>query len=372
MKIVCEQPALAGALALLGQIVEAKIPQPILACVRVGGGKGQITLTSHSLDRCMWAAIPAEVTDHASLCLPLAQLASIVQNSAKGSTVTMECDAQRTVVKIGRGRYQLPTLSADDFPALFAPEGEPLEISSGDFLDLMDGASYAVSDDDPSRPWLTGVHLYRKGNTIAAMGANGKILAQCNEPMVAGQKFTADIIIPPASVATFKKFCDGPLSIIMADNLISVTREDGAVYASKLLAGTYPDYERVIPDPIPPMGCIVARTELVNAIARLMAIMDRSNKGIGSAVTLSWADGAAEIGLSIHNTFNPLAEGNETVEAQTTGERTVKCQLDFLHTVVEHLDGEQIEIRIADNRSPIFLFSPTQEHARALIQPLVK
>jgi DNA polymerase-3 subunit beta len=320
----------------------------------------------------MGTVIPAEITDPAALCLPLSQLSAIISNSIKGSTVTMECDPQRAVVKIGRGRYQLPVLPADDFPAMFAPEGEPLEISSSDFLDLMDGASYAMAEDNMLTHILCGVHLYRKGNTIATMGANGKILAQHNEPMVAGQKFSADIIIPSESIATFKKFCDGPLSIVIDANLISITREDGAVYASKLLSGTYPDYERVIPNPIPPMGCIVARAELVNAIARLMAIMDRSNKGIGSAVTLSWMEGATEICLSINDTFNPLAEGNETVEAQTMGERSAKIQVDYLRIVADNLHGDEIEIRIGDPGMPVFVYSPTSENTRALIQPLVK
>lgn len=371
MKIVVEQPKLAGALTLLASILESKPAVQILSSIRIDTSPGTLSLLTHSLDRCMAAYIPAEITDPGSICLPLAQLASIVANSAKGSTVTMECEATKATVKIGGGRYQLPVVSADDFPAMFAPEGEPLEISSGDFLDLMDGASYAMAEDDVTKPILCGVHLYRKDNLIAAMGANGKILAQHNEPMVAGQVFTADIVVPSASIATLKKFCDGPLSIVMSDKLFSVTREDGAVYASKLLDGKYPDYERMIPE-VPPRGCIVARSEFINAIARLMAIMDRSNKGIGSAVTLSWTEGATEIGLSIHDTFNALAEGNETVEAQTTGERSAKMQLDYLRIVTDNLDGDEIEIRIGDPGMPLFLYSPTQENARALVQPLVK
>src|SRR5882724_2178209 len=131
MKVVAETNRLADALALLGSILDAKPVVPVLATMKIEGMSGQISMASHSLDRCMSVLIPAEVTGDMIACVPLAQLASIVQNSAKGSTVIMEIEPTKAVVKIGRGRYQLPVVSADDFPAMFAPEGEPLEISSG-------------------------------------------------------------------------------------------------------------------------------------------------------------------------------------------------------------------------------------------------
>ena len=118
---------------------------------------------------------------------------------------------------------------------------------------------------------------------------------------------------------------------------------------SKVVDGTFPDYDRVIPtgnDKI----VQVSTGALKEAVSRVATVSSKSSNGIKLDI------GEALIKLSAQN--SDIGAADEAVEAEYSGE---PIQIGFngayLADVLNQIEGDEVEISLADPGSPT-LFQP--------------
>jgi hypothetical protein len=111
------------------------------------------------------------------------------------------------------------------------------------------------------------------------------------------------------------------------------------LFASKLIDGTFPDYQRIIPA-VSANNASVDRAELAVALRRLAAV-----ESDVPLVALQWTDGN-EIVL-----FLPAApdNGHDVVAAEARGSALLAAPITQLAQLIDRLNGERITLDIDDS-----------------------
>jgi len=256
MKITVERGAFLKALSHVQSVVERRNTIPILSNVMIEAGKGQLKLTATDLDIEIVEAIPADVLRNGAATAPAHMLYDIVRKLPEGAQVQAELLASeggRLAVSAGSVRFELACLPKEDFPQMAAGAlPHKFRLSTDDLKRLIDKTRFAISTEE-TRFYLNGiyVHAAKEGKTKAlrAVATDGHRLARYELDLPDGAADMPGVIIPRKTVAELRRLLDdseGAIDVSLSDTKVQFT-SDGVELTSKLIDGTFPDYQRVIP-----------------------------------------------------------------------------------------------------------------------------
>ncbi len=115
---------------------------------------------------------------------------------------------------------------------------------------LIDRTRFAISTEE-TRYYLMGIflHAIKEKKLLRAVATDGHRLARAEVPLPKGAENMPGVIIPRKTVQEVRKLLDdaeGEVTMAFSDNKVRF-EIGGIVLTSKLVDGTFPDYERVIP-----------------------------------------------------------------------------------------------------------------------------
>ena len=152
-------------------------------------------------------------------------------------------------VNAGRSRFNLSTLPRDDFPVI--AEGElptRFELPAATLRQIIDKTHFAISTEE-TRYYLMGIFLHVSDDQLKAAATDGHRLARVTVPKPDGADGMPDVIIPRKCVGELRKLLDeveGTVEVSLSPTKVRFGL-GSAVLTSKLIDGTFPDYNRVIP-----------------------------------------------------------------------------------------------------------------------------
>lgn len=250
MKFTAERKDLLKALVLANSVVERSNTVPLLANVLLSAADGVLRLVATDLDLQISLGVSAEVSTPGRITVQAAMFQDIVRKLPDGSEVSCELIDNQFHVRAGRSRLKMFTLPAQDFPDLDAGRTQSeFSIEASDLVRLIRKAGFAVSTDE-SRYYLNGVYLHsRPGNELACVGTDGHRLSLAWMVAPEGAQSLSGVIIPRKTSGLIGKHIDGysgPVTVRASEQKISF-QWGSTVLISKLIDGSYPDYNRVIP-----------------------------------------------------------------------------------------------------------------------------
>lgn len=333
MHLVIRKEDLARAVGAVAKVVEARNTIPILSNILLDAGDGKLKVTGTDLD------IEASTSVEATVNVPgrLTVNAKLLGDLAKKATgdVTVTFDDGRLIVKYGRSRFTLQTLPAEDFPDLGLPKFDAeFDI---DLAALFAPVSFAISTEE-TRYYLNGVY-FRGGDEAVAVATDGHRLAKHVGPILPAFD---GIIVPRKTVGLVPK---GTVSVSVSSTKIRIASGD-LVLTSKLIDGTFPDYQRVIPtternDKI----VTVDRDSIMKAADRVATVSSER----GRAVKMTIAPGS--IGLHVSNPDSGSA--NDEIEAEYSGEPLdIGFNAQYVRDVFGTLPAGPVSLALADSGSP--------------------
>ena len=152
-------------------------------------------------------------------------------------------------VVAGRSRFNLSTLPRDDFPVI--AEGElptRFELPAQTLRQIIDKTRFAISSEE-TRYYLMGIFLHVADDKLKAAATDGHRLARVTVDKPEGADGMPDVIIPKKCVGELRKLLDeveGTVEVSLSPTKVRFGLGN-AVLTSKLIDGTFPDYNRVIP-----------------------------------------------------------------------------------------------------------------------------
>jgi DNA polymerase III subunit beta len=273
MHVDIKRADLARILTTALKVVEPKTTYPILANVLLSAEPGRVTVRGTDLDIEISASAAAECT--AGVTTVAARALSDIVKKLGGDSVTLDLEGEHLIVKSGRSRFKLATLSPDSFPDLKA--GNYGHSFTADLAALFAPVAFSISTEE-TRYYLNGIYLHAHGNVLRAVATDGHRMAQTETALPRGAAGLPGIIVPAKTVKVLSGH-GGDVEVEAGSDKIRITSGD-VIITSKLIEGTFPDYERVTPKNND-KTLKVKRSALSEAIARVGVIAtERGGKAV--------------------------------------------------------------------------------------------
>lgn len=280
MKFTIEQADFSAALKKLTGVPPAKSTVPILQNVLIQAECGKVTFTATNHDIEVTVTSAATVDSDGATTVPFKMLSDVVVKTSKGALVTVDYDGKSVAVKAGRTRANLATLDADDFPHMASNEYEvTLDIAAHELSDLFDKTAFAASTEE-TRYYLNGVYLTQDDGRMTGVATDGHRLALWRSSVT--DDFPS-VIVPSGTIAALHMPESGNVSVSISETKIRFATDDW-VMVSKVVDGTYPDYNRIIPSESESVAKFSGQ-DLKAAVDRVGVVLDKVSNAVVFSVT---------------------------------------------------------------------------------------
>jgi DNA polymerase III subunit beta len=198
----------------------------------------------------MWVErrVACMVTEPGAICLQGKLLNDIVSSMPDGDLSVRTLEGNGVLLQQGASEYRMLSLAPEDFPEPpdFSGEAE-LTLKMGVLRNAVDSVLFAVSGDQ-HRQILTGVLFIYNGQTLTLVATDTHRLAvrRLEQPGVGD---SINYVVPEKALKAIKALPvaeDDEVVLRFGGGRIGV-EANGAKVISQLLAGTYPNWERVVP-----------------------------------------------------------------------------------------------------------------------------
>jgi DNA polymerase-3 subunit beta len=269
----------------------------------------------------------------------------------------------------GRSRFHLACLSPDSFPDLKSGTfSHEFSLPAATLRELIERTQFAISNEE-TRYYLNGIYLHaieaNKVSLLRAVATDGHRMARAETEAPAGSKGMPGIIVPKKTVGEVQKLldgADGDVAVEVSDTKIRFTL-GGVVLLSKLIEGTFPDYERVTPKNND-KEMQVDRSAFATAVDRVSTIA--SERG-GKAVKLSVKEGQLELSVT-----NP-DHGTASEELAVTFEPEsfeIGFNARYLLDIVGQIRSENAIFLFNDAGSPTLVKEDGEAKALYVLMPM--
>ncbi|HSH63432.1 DNA polymerase III subunit beta [Methyloceanibacter sp.] len=370
MRLSIDKLSLSRALAHVASVVERRNTIPILSNVLLSIGNNELTLTATDLDMEIVETVPATAKGEGATTVPAHMLHDIVRKLPEGSDIALQRDGAegRLTVTSGPAQFSLQTLPADDFPALSVEDlGHAFTLPAADLKRLIDKTRFAISTEE-TRYYLNGIYLHAAESggkpVLRAVATDGHRLAQAELPLPKGAKDMPGVIVPRKTVLELARLvedADGDVRIELSQSKIRVTTAR-VVLTSKLIDGTFPDYQRVIPQGND-KRMEVDNTAFAQAVDRVSTLS--SDKG--RAVKLTISDG--KLTLSVNNPDSGSATEELTVD-YGFDPLEIGFNARYLLDISGQLESGTAEFQLADPGSPTMVRDVKDASALYVLMPM--
>jgi DNA polymerase-3 subunit beta len=370
MKVTIERAELLKSLGHVHRVVERRNTIPILANVLVRAEKSALSLKATDLDLEVIESISAEVAPAGSTTVPAHMFYDIVRKLPEGSQVLLESSSDRAVlaVRAGRSRFTLQTLPESDFPDLAAGDmTHKFTLPGADLKRLIDKTQFAISTEE-TRYYLNGIYLHVAGSgksqTLRAVATDGHRLAQTDLPLPAGAAGMPGVIVPRKTVTEVQRLIEDSQAEITVELSSAKIRFSigNVVLTSKLIDGTFPDYQRVIPSGND-KELVIDKKDFEAAVDRVSTVSSER----GRAVKLSLS--AGKLILSVTNPDSGSA--TEEIEVEYDSDPIdIGFNSRYLLDIASQLDGEVAVLKLADPGSPTLIQDKDAKGALYVLMPM--
>ncbi|WP_135467133.1 DNA polymerase III subunit beta [Crenalkalicoccus roseus] len=373
MRITVERAILFRALAHVQSVVERRNTIPILANVLIAAQEGALHLTATDMEIAMVEEVPGVRVDRPGRCTaPAATLYEIVRKLPEGATIQFDQAGGDAPLALRAGRFQtsLAVLPVEDFPSM--TEGKlphRFSLPAAQLRDLVDRTRFAISTEE-TRYYLNGIYLHATESegtpVLRAVATDGHRLARVEQPLPEGAAGMPGVIIPRKTVNELRKLAEetqDEVTIRLSDTKIRF--EVGTVQlTSKLIDGTFPEYERVIPrgnDKV----LRVSKKAFADAVGRVAAISSERSR----PVKLSLDRNHLLLSAASPDQGQAQEELDQEVVQYEASPIEIGFQARYLNDITDLVE-EQVEFRFADGSAPTVVTDVAKPEALYVLMPM--
>jgi len=374
MKLRVSKSALVDAVSQVIKAVSSKTTIPILTGIKVQADEYGLLLTGSNSDITIQVRVQKKKDDLeqvyveklGSIVLPGRIFGDLVRKFPGNEVEWIVNEKYQATLRSESAEFQLNGWDPDEYPRLPRLSLEQQFTISADTLkSLIRQTGFAVATNE-ARGVLTGVMFQLENGILTCVATDSHRLSK-QQAAVEGSDELAlkNVIVPGKSLSELAKTLadyTGPVDIVVSENQMLVKTEE-LEFFSRLLDGTYPDTNRVIPKG--------GETELVSSTKELLQSVDRaslfSRDGRDNVIKWTLRDGKVEVS----STAQDLGSVTEDVYAKVTGpELSISFNARYMMEALRSIESEEIRIQFTGSMTP-FLIQPTErEDSLHLIVPI--
>lgn len=364
MKITCERAYLAQALGVATRAVSARNTLPILSNVLLEAKGDHVMLTSTDLDTSIRAQVIAFVERDGEVSVPASLLSDVVSR-LPDAPITLELADGKVSVRSGKSNYTIVSLPAEDFPVVpQVRDGAVITLPQGTLKEMLRLTTFAAAKEE-NRSVLMGVLFEARGQTLTLVATDTHRLSWKQAELSSALEAPVSAIVPAKPLSELERVLRDTLEDTVSIRFggSQVQFETGSVtLVSRVLDGTFPPYERLIPK-----NCerklTFERAAMLDAMRRVQIVaknaMQRSvwrTKGDALEVTAESQD----VGKAFE----------EVPIAMEGGDITIAFNAVFLNEVLGIVQGEKMTMEMQGPLQPSVMRADNKPDFLYLVMPM--
>lgn len=369
MKLSIDRAALLRSLGHMQSVVERRNTIPILSNVLMRAEDGVLSMSSTDMDLEINESVAANVSTSGATTAPAHTLHDIVRKFPDGSEVEISLNAEGTqmTVSAGRSQFKLSCLPVADFPEIAIGDlPHNFSLPASDLRALIDRTKFAMSTEE-TRYYLNGIYVHEADNegvkVLRAVSTDGHRLARFEMPLPEGASDMPGVIIPRKTIGEIRKLIEEAADLIqisLSENKVRFSF-DHVVMTSKLIDGTFPDYQRVIPQGNDKIVEVDPKI-FSKAIDRVSTISDGKSRALKIALN----------GKQMTLSASSAESGSATEEMEIYGDAVMEIGFNakYLLDITSQIEGEGCRLTLADSGSPTIIQDNSDPSALYVLMPL--
>ena len=365
MKATIERAVLLKSLGHVQSVVERRNTIPILSNVLIEAREdGSLRLMATDLDLQVDESVPANVSQAGAITVSAHTFFDIVRKLPEGSQVELSAAEGKMQVIAGRSRFNLSTLPRDDFPVI--AEGDlptRFELPAATLRQIIEKTRFAISSEE-TRYYLMGIFIHVIDDQMRAAATDGHRLARVTVARPEGAEGMPDVIIPRKAVQELYRLLEeleGTVEISLSPTKIRFGL-GSAILTSKLIDGTFPDYNRVIPTANDKLLKLDPKS-FSAGVDRVSTIASEKTRAVKMSVDRD------KVTLSVTSPENGVATEEVPADYSSDG-LEIGFNARYLLDILSEIDGDTVEVHLADAAAPTLLRENDKSNALYVLMPM--
>ncbi len=353
MKFVVSSTALLNLLQATGKVISTKNTLPILDYFLFELSDNMLQITASDLETTLVGKLAIDhVEQEGVIAVPAKRVLDTLREFPE-QPLTIEANESTWEISViwKSGKLTIPGTSGLSYPKpaeVDATDSHALTLAAENLLGGIEKTIFATADDE-MRPVMNGIYMNIEGEKLTFVATDAHKLVK-NVVSGIGSDITASFILPKKPANLVK----GILPKEEGDIRIEFDKKNVVFTLSKytmvcrLIEGTYPNYNAVIPV-ANPNKVTVDRAELISSIKRVAVCSNPSTNLIKLDITNDLIKlTAQDIDFSV--------SAEESMACSYEGDQiTIGFKSTFLGEILSNLETEQIVIELADStRAGVF------------------
>ena len=362
MKFSIQREVLLKPIQQIVGAVERRQTMPILSNFLFRSVNGHLVITATDLELEVSATVDISPEGEA-ITVPGRKLLDICKSLPEGSELKFSKTGDKLVLKSGKSRFTLATLSASDFPLVDGVEvDETITVDKEQLHSLIEDTAFAMAQQDV-RYYLNGLMLEAKEGMLRAVATDGHRLSMADTEFES-EGMDRQVIVPKKAVQEFMRILatsEGQVELLFSQNHLQANLGD-IRFVTKLIDGKFPDYQRVVPEGHQYIATI-ERDTLRSSLMRASILSNEKYRG----VRLSFSKNSLKI--QAHNPEQEEAE--EEVDVSYDGpEIEIGFNVSYLVDVLNCLKLDEVNFYLQDTNSSLLIVSPDTAHRKYVVMPM--
>ncbi len=364
MLLNCEQKDLLGALTTVSKAVKLNSTLQVLNNILLKAENKKLSFAATNLEIAITTSIKSEIKNEGSLTIPARLFTNYVGLLSAGSVELKNSEGLDLQISAAKSKTRIKGISADEFPLIPQVKKEvSLTVSAGDLLDAINQVAFAAAR-DMVRPVLAGVHLRANKKEIRLAATDSYRLSEkILTPLTPPEK-DISIIIPARTVNELARILEkGKESVtldISANQILFLFKN--VELASRLIEGSYPDYEQIIPKKH--STTISLKTEELATAVKRVNLFAHDSHSVKIEVS-------ADKKLKILSDATQIGEEEAEVSSTIAGvENAVALNATYLLEALSAVGAKDLEIELGEKMVPAVLRAAKSKDYLHLIMPL--
>ena len=360
MEIILNKEDLLNGIRIVEKITAQKSSQPVLSNILIETvANDRVKFCTTDLNLSISHLAKAQVESEGKITLSakrLGEIASKLDN--KPVKLSLNCETNIVTISCGKAKFELIGINANEFPQVFDEKEEDdeksFEINKNTLIKGVKQVVFSAAYHE-SASILSGVCFNIDSNTLEIVATDGNRLTRASKE-INSKDDSAIFIVPSRTIQELIR-----ISSIVEDEKVIIKLKkakiqfvfENVVFQSKLINGTYPKYQQLIPTSNDKI-VYIDREELIGVIERVCVMVnERTNR-----IKFSFKENTLEL-----STDSPeMGSGKDFIDISSNfDEIVIAFNYKYVLDSLKNMDTRKVKIEIATSLSAT-LFKPADEN----------
>lgn len=363
MKFQIDKISFEEQLLIVSRAINSKTTLPVLSNVLLKVENGNVFLTTTNLEIAIETSVPVMESEEGSITIPVRLLLNYISLLPQG-VVYVKTEDTTLHISSDTSDTNIKGIAAEEFPVIPKANKELIfQVPLKTFHHALSQTVFAAAVDE-RRPTLAGVYLKGKEKTLTLVATDSYRLAE--KKITLDENVECSVIIPVQTTLELVRILskgEGENISIQASKNQIIFLIGSVTLTSRLIEGTYPEYEKIIPSESETIVTIAPILEFVTLLRRVSLFAQENSNGIRFSITKKGIECVADKSQS----------GSEKASftCKVSGpEKEVSFNAEYVIDALENVDGDTATLGINTSLTPGVVKGSEDETYTHIVMPL--